>query len=819
MKSLPKHRHSTTTTTEQKTSKWTALLALIRKILLYLTERIYGMLQRQTDKLYPFADRVNIWARRSTHGEAALATVLDIKRKMHLPEAFYQEAERHRISSQVTESFLLIKGFIDNYKSGKASKEIKSLIDGIVTGNISLLDIFDHIIEQAAKLGISQVIGWKIIDAGAGNNLPEKIVRQYASMLHTFSRYSNEDKSRIIAAIQEQVASNSTRKELALFKYASDAKTSRNIVKMWGISFAHNLVEDGLVKLGAQRSVLRIVAEKGQPCLILDSQQTLFGQFQDVKKVKILNACGLNSYAILPIRNTGKDLAIIDEQNAKDFLQDVDFSISKGFHPDVIGVVHLLIDEREKLDKDLLYYKVKSTQLFLNMIAEALAGVDHEEFLQTNQKLLKDYTVKLVGAEQAEKAFKKIESRQNLFNPGKMVHGTILFTDIKGFTAITELFQRIGKPDEFVKLLNAYLTEAEKSVKQFKGDLRKFMGDAFMSSYMHSGADAVLSALELRKLLNELNDKIRVDYAEVIELIRKELHHDFDPRIVIRTGIKTGPFIEGTIGSPDRYEEGAIGTTPNIAARLEAIGSFFDAYGRIILDEATRAELNEQCPQIVLRKLYPIKPINSSEMLPIYDVVGDESDLTQDEMTVIHLHNKAIDELLALNLVAAKKLFETILVIDANDSFATFYLDRLAVIDQSYKAMELLNDSLGKAYFNDPAIAIANAHVFWLEKRVLNAFPLIAHLHDFVRIDPLSINKKQPYSLADKEKFGIVKDIWSPLKHAFQLHDIQLLTSILNQLEGYDQSDGLRAYIFDSYQNNRDIFEIEIAKFFYPVEK
>ena len=787
---------------EQRVAIKQPLAVTFAQARLLLSQVFWGYIQRRAEGLYSVADSLNYWALRQTHGTSAKTVVEELKISHHLPPDVFQQFERNRILSKVTDSFLNIRDLMEKYRKGQ----------------IDVLEIFDCIIDLAAHLGISQVIGWKTIQAGRDADLPNKIITQYQHILDDFGQYSETEKARIIDSISAYVASGESRQEIALFKYAAGLAASQNLVRLWGTKFASDLLSEGIQRLGDQRSVLRLVAESGFPCLVLDSKNTQFSPVQDPKKVAILNAMGLSSYAILPIRRTGKDLPIIGEDEAADFLASVDFSKNMGFHPDVIGVVHLLIDEREKKDEDLLLYKIKTTQLFLNMAAQALAGVDHDVDLLNNQRLLKEYTTSLVGEEHATLAFERIERGEGVINPGRLVQGTILFTDIKGFTRISELFQNAQKPSEFLNYLNRYLTEAAESVKQNGGTIRKFMGDAFMASFMRSGSDAVRSALELRSRVVILNERIKIEYSAIIEKIR-ELDPSFTPEIVIRTGIKTGLFMDGTVGSSERFEEGAIGTTPNIASRLEAIGSFFGAFGRIIIAEDTKLELEKDNVPILVRKLYPIVPINSAEMLPIYDVVGLLSEITNDERTVVELNNKAIDALLKGQMDAAETYFKALIQIAPKDPFAVFYLDRLKTIHQAKKMISLVEDSLSKEFFNDPAIAISDIHGYLVRKGVQDAIPLISHLHDFLTLSLSEINLKQPYKLVDVDKFNFFKEYWTKLKQTFRKRDQTALHQTLEHLRMFEKSGVLADFIQQAYEQNEDIFDLDYPKFFYPSKK
>ena len=138
----------------------------------------------------------------------------------------------------------------------------------------------------------------------------------------------------------------------------------------------------------------------------------------------------------------------------------------------------------------------------------------------------------------------------------------IMFTDIRGFTSISEDLE----PEEVVEFLNEYLTKMVECVDRTGGVVDKFIGDAIMAEWgilVSKGNDtenAVNSALMMRKELQEYNR----DRAEKNK-----------PLIKMGAGINTGPVLAGQIGSEDRMEITVIGDAVNLASRIEALNKPF----------------------------------------------------------------------------------------------------------------------------------------------------------------------------------------------------------------------------------------------------
>ncbi|HEX2453935.1 MAG TPA: adenylate/guanylate cyclase domain-containing protein [Vicinamibacterales bacterium] len=126
---------------------------------------------------------------------------------------------------------------------------------------------------------------------------------------------------------------------------------------------------------------------------------------------------------------------------------------------------------------------------------------------------------------------------------------TLLFCDIRGFTSFAE--QRA--PEEAVAVLNRYLHLQADLVKQYHGDVDKFIGDAVFAHF--TGPDMAL-------------DAIRCGVEIQRAVASAGLKHPDLPKLDVGVGIATGEVIVGSIGSDDRLDYTAIGSAVNLSARL-----------------------------------------------------------------------------------------------------------------------------------------------------------------------------------------------------------------------------------------------------------
>ena len=167
--------------------------------------------------------------------------------------------------------------------------------------------------------------------------------------------------------------------------------------------------------------------------------------------------------------------------------------------------------------------------------------------------------------ERLKDAFHRYVSRQvyEKFQKGEIALrgetrlATVLFSDIRGFTTISEQLT----PTEVVAMLNEYFNVMVPIVNKYDGFVNKFIGDAMMAVYnvpvdqSQHELRAVRTALEMHQALETLNQQ-RMDRGQ--------------PPLRIGIGVNTGPVVAGNIGHEQRLEYTVIGDAVNLAQRIEA---------------------------------------------------------------------------------------------------------------------------------------------------------------------------------------------------------------------------------------------------------
>src|SRR5262249_54567150 len=139
---------------------------------------------------------------------------------------------------------------------------------------------------------------------------------------------------------------------------------------------------------------------------------------------------------------------------------------------------------------------------------------------------------------------------------------TVLFADLKGFTALAERLE----PEVLVRVLNGYFGRLSPRITAHRGHVSKFMGDGVLALFGALEAnpwqtnDAAHAALAIRSALADYN----------AALVGEGL-----PPLAVGIGIHRGSVVAGVIGSAELVEYGVIGRTVNLAARVQALTRTF----------------------------------------------------------------------------------------------------------------------------------------------------------------------------------------------------------------------------------------------------
>lgn len=175
---------------------------------------------------------------------------------------------------------------------------------------------------------------------------------------------------------------------------------------------------------------------------------------------------------------------------------------------------------------------------------------------------------------------KRLQNNPDLLQlGGEKRNCTFLFTDVRGFTALSEKL----KPEEVTNIMNKVLTVQVHCIKAHGGMVDKFIGDACMAIFN--------SPLDL-----EGHEKRAVACAQDMRTAIRILQNELPEPIAIGIGINTGEAVVGNMGSDTRFDYSAIGDAVNTAARLESATK--DAGTDILIGESTADKVLETIPVV-----------------------------------------------------------------------------------------------------------------------------------------------------------------------------------------------------------------------------
>lgn len=181
---------------------------------------------------------------------------------------------------------------------------------------------------------------------------------------------------------------------------------------------------------------------------------------------------------------------------------------------------------------------------------------------------------------------------------------TVLFSDIRGFTTISEQLS----PEGLVNLLNEYLTPMTDLVFRYEGTLDKYMGDAIMAIF---GAPIAHTDHSVRACHCSL------DMMEALEGLKKQWNERGLPEMDIGIGLNTGPMSVGNMGSAIRFDYTVMGDNVNLGSRLEGINKQYGT--NIIISEYTR---HDAADHIAARELDSVRVKGKQEPVRIYELLA-----------------------------------------------------------------------------------------------------------------------------------------------------------------------------------------------------
>ncbi len=254
---------------------------------------------------------------------------------------------------------------------------------------------------------------------------------------------------------------------------------------------------------------------------------------------------------------------------------------------------------------------------------------------------------------------------QILKNPDALKPGgekkelTVIFTDLAGFTSISEKLP----PDELTDFMNEYLDAMTRIVFKYGGTLDKYIGDAIMAFWNHPTSQKNHAQLAVDCAIAMQNE---------LELLRDGWHKRGLPEVSMRAGINTSTCMVGFIGSSIQMNFTCLGDGVNLAARLEGANK---EYGTLIMiSESVKDQLEKN--SVPCRFLDYLAVKGKNEPIKVFEVVSGTEAKAENWEEFLKLYKLGIHSYLGKEWKNAEKHFKTALKIKQNDGPCLTYIDR-----------------------------------------------------------------------------------------------------------------------------------------------
>ena len=233
-------------------------------------------------------------------------------------------------------------------------------------------------------------------------------------------------------------------------------------------------------------------------------------------------------------------------------------------------------------------------------------------------------------------------------------HMSVLFTDIRGFTSLSEDMS----PRENFNFINSFLGRMGPYIRESRGVIAKYMGDGMMAIFPHHGADAVRAAVGMHNELHRYNGH--------------RANCGYRP-INIGVGIHYGSIMLGTVGEQQRMDGTVISSAVNLASRLEDLTRHFRVP---VIASGDVLDLLGEDQDLAFRHLGKVLLKGKHRAVDAYDVFeGEQMERRARKLTTRRLFEQGVDHFTVGDLKAAMHDFAQVLVKDAEDHSARFYIE------------------------------------------------------------------------------------------------------------------------------------------------
>ncbi|MDZ7787972.1 MAG: adenylate/guanylate cyclase domain-containing protein [Halofilum sp. (in: g-proteobacteria)] len=235
---------------------------------------------------------------------------------------------------------------------------------------------------------------------------------------------------------------------------------------------------------------------------------------------------------------------------------------------------------------------------------------------------------------------------------------TVLFSDVRGFTGISENLE----PSELTRLMNAFLTPMTRIIHQHRGTIDKYMGDAIMAFWGAPLADsdharhAVHAAWEMQRTMRAL---------------QPQFEREGWPPLEVGIGLNSGLMNVGNMGSEFRMAYTALGDAVNLGSRLEGLTRTYGV--DMIVSESTR----QAVPEFEFRELDVVRVKGKDRPVAIHEPIGPIDEVDRETRKAIKRYHAALGKYRQCDWDAAEREIFSLSREYPDDTVYAMYLDRI----------------------------------------------------------------------------------------------------------------------------------------------
>ena len=235
---------------------------------------------------------------------------------------------------------------------------------------------------------------------------------------------------------------------------------------------------------------------------------------------------------------------------------------------------------------------------------------------------------------------------------------TVLFTDVRGFTTISEGL----KAEELSQLMNAFLTPITRVIHDNRGTIDKYMGDAVMAFWgaplddPNHAEHAVTASMEMIATMNQLKDEFKARGW---------------PPLKIGVGVNSGTMSVGNMGSEFRMAFTVLGDAVNLGSRLEGLTKIYGV--EIIVGEETKKAV----PDMLFRELDQVRVKGKQQAIGIFEPVGRSDQVDRDARMELSAFHKGVALYRLRHWDEAEEIFTNLRQRDPERMINELYLSRI----------------------------------------------------------------------------------------------------------------------------------------------